>query len=237
MSPGRCGSSSAASCGRSRAPEHRGVLITGAGDRAFAAGADVAELVDRPPDVALDGVVQGILNELEDLPFPTVAALNGHALGGGWELALACDVRVAVPAAKVGFPEVGLGIMPGAGGIGRLLQHVGVGLAKEWILTGRLLSAQEAAAHGLINRVVEPAALVDWSTELLGVLAAQPRLAFRLAKATIGAAARGHASDELERVAYALTFTGPERTERMRRFLDGARSDGAGETPSPTHGR
>ena len=110
-------------------PETRGLIITGAGDRAFAAGADVAELVDRPPLVALEGLVQGILLQLEDLPFPTIAALNGHALGGGWELALACDLRVAVPQAKVGFPEAGLGIIPGAGGTLRLLQHVGVGHA------------------------------------------------------------------------------------------------------------
>ncbi|MGH2776357.1 MAG: enoyl-CoA hydratase/isomerase family protein, partial [Actinomycetota bacterium] len=105
-------------------PETRGLIVTGAGDRAFAAGADVAELVDRDPLVALDGLVQGILHQLSDLPWPTIAALNGHALGGGWELALACDLRVAVPHALVGFPEVGLGIIPGAGGTHRLLQHV-----------------------------------------------------------------------------------------------------------------
>ena len=122
----------------------RGMILTGAGDRAFAAGADIGELADRPAFVALDGLVQGILLDLEALPFPTVAALNGHALGGGWELALACDLRVAVPSALVGFPEVGLGILPGAGGTLRLLQHVGIGLAKEWIFTGRLLTAEEA---------------------------------------------------------------------------------------------
>ena len=197
--------------------------MTGAGERAFAAGADVAELVDRPPAMALDGVVRGILNELEDLPIPTVAALNGHALGGGWELALACDVRVAVPGAKVGFPEVGLGIMPGAGGIGRLLQHVGVGLAKEWILTGRLLSADEASSYGLINAVVDPADLLPEARRLMGAMADQPSLAFRLAKSTINTGARGGPVAEVERLAYALTFHGPERGERMRRFLDGDR--------------
>jgi enoyl-CoA hydratase len=179
--------------------------------------------------VALDGVVRGILTELEDLPIPTVAALNGHALGGGWELALACDVRVAVPGAKVGFPEVGLGIMPGAGGIGRLLQHVGVGLAKEWVLTGRLLTAGEAAGHGLINAVLEPADLLPGAQRLMNAMAAQPPLAFRLAKSTIHAGARGEAGEEVERLAYALTFYGPERGERMRRFLDGAR-DGVPDT-------
>lgn len=206
-------------------PLTRGLMLTGAGDQAFAAGADVAELVDRPPPVALDGLVQGILTDMEDLPFPTVAALNGHALGGGWELALACDVRVAVPSAKVGFPEIGLGIMPGAGGTLRLLQHVGIGFAKEWILTGRLLSAEQAASHGLINRVTEPVALLGEARALLMAMAGQPPLALRLAKSTINAAARGHASAELERMAYALTFYGPERSERMHRFLDGAGGD------------
>lgn len=213
-------------------PGTRGLVLTGAGDRAFAAGADVAELVDRPPVVALDGLVQGVLTGLEDLPFPTVAALNGHALGGGWELALACDVRVAVPGAKVGFPEIGLGIMPGAGGTMRLLQHVGIGLAKEWILTGRLLSAVQAADQGLINRVVEPDALLDEARALLNAMVGQPALALRLAKLTINATARGHASTELERTAYALTFYGPERSERMRRFLDGARSEDVADPAS-----
>ena len=239
LSAGRCGSSSAARCGRcARDPETRGVLITGAGDRAFVAGADIAELVDRPPEVALDGVVQGILNELEDLPFPTVAAHERPRAGRR----LGARPRLRRPR-RGRRREGGL---PGdrarhhAGGRwhrGGCCSTSGSDLRRSGSSPAGSISAEEAADHGLINRVVEPAALVDSSTELLGVLAAQPRLAFRLAKATIGAAARGHASDELERVAYALTFTGPERTERMRRFLDGARSDGAGETPSPTHGR
>jgi enoyl-CoA hydratase len=220
-----------------RDPGTRGMLLTGAGDRAFAAGADVAELVDRPPAVALDGLVSGILTDLEDLPFPTVAALNGHALGGGWELALSCDVRVAVPGAKVGFPEIGLGIMPGGGGITRLLQHVGVGLAKEWILTGRLLPAERAADHGLINRVVEPGALLVEARALLGSMTEQSPMAFRLAKMAINSAARGNATAEVERLAYALTYFGPERSERMRRFLDGTGShdviDPASEPDNP----
>lgn len=201
-------------------PETRGLIITGAGDRAFAAGADVAELVDRPPLVALEGLVQGILLQLEDLPFPTIAALNGHALGGGWELALACDLRVAVPHAKVGFPEVGLGIIPGAGGTLRLLQHVGVGRAMEWILTSRLLDAREAASFGLINRVVDNADIVDSARALMEEVGAQPQLAVRLAKMMVRATARGDAGPELERLAYTLSFHSPERSERMHRWLD-----------------
>jgi enoyl-CoA hydratase/carnithine racemase len=201
-------------------PGTRGLIITGAGKRAFAAGADVAELVDRPPLVALDGLVQGILLQLEDLPFPTIAALNGHALGGGWELALACDLRVAVPHARVGFPEVGLGIIPGAGGTLRLLQHVGVGRAMEWILTSRILDAREAASFGLINTVVDNGDVVDSARDLMEDVAAQPRLAVRLAKMMVRATARGDAGPELERLAYTLTFHSPERYERMSRWLN-----------------
>jgi enoyl-CoA hydratase len=199
--------------------ETRGLIITGAGDRAFVAGADIGELADRPPSVALEGLVQGVLLQLEALPFPTIAALNGHALGGGWELALACDLRVAAKHARVGFPEVGLGIIPGAGGTLRLLRHVGVGRAMEWILTGRLLDADEAASYGLINEVVDSNA-VDSARALMRDLVDQPRLALRLAKMMVNATARGDATPELERLAYTLTFHSPERSERMHRFLE-----------------
>lgn len=207
-----------------------GLIVTGAGDQAFAAGADVEELADRPAFVALDGFVQSVMLELEALPFPTIAALNGHALGGGWELALACDLRVAVSSAKVGFPEVGLGIIPGAGGTLRLLQHVGVGLAKEWILTGRLLDAAEAHALGLVNRLVEPGRALDEARGLMEVLAGQPRTAVRLAKLLIDATARGEASPAMERLAYTLTFHAPDRAERMHAFLERrARTTGTNE--------
>lgn len=200
--------------------EVRGLILTGAGDRAFSAGADVRELVDRDPAVTLDGTVHRILTELEDVPLPTVAALNGDALGGGWELALACDLRVAVSSAKVGFPEVGLGIMPGAGGTQRLLQHLGLGRAKELILAGRLLSASEAFHLGLINRVVENGNVLATARELLDEVLAQAPPAVRLAKAVLNATARVERASELERLAYALTFYSEERTERMRRFLE-----------------
>lgn len=201
-------------------PETKGMILTGAGDRAFAAGADVAELADRDPMVALDGLVQGILLELEALPIPTIAALNGPALGGGWELALACDLRVAASTARVGFPEVGLGIMPGAGGTLRLMQHVGVGRAKEWIMTGRILDAAEAESFGLVNRVVEAGQVLEAARSLMDDLVSQPPVALRVAKIVINAAARGEAGPDLERLAYTLTFHAPDRSERMHRFLD-----------------
>jgi len=197
-----------------------GMIVTGAGTQAFAAGADVGELVDRDPLVALDGLVQGILSELEDLPIPTVAAINGHALGGGWELALACDLRVAVAGARVGFPEVKLGIMPGAGGTQRLLQHVGIGRAKELILAARLLDADEALGLGLVNRIAPDDDVLGASRALLDEVLAGGRLAVRLAKEVLNVSARGGDTSDLERLAYTLTFFGEERTERMRRFLD-----------------
>jgi enoyl-CoA hydratase len=197
----------------------RGLIVTGSGDRVFAAGADVRELVDRPPGVALEGLVRQTLLELEELPHPTVAAINGHALGGGWELALACDLRVAVSHARVGFPEVGLGIMPGGGGTQRLLQNVGIGRAKELILSARLLDADEALAMGLVNRVVSEDAVGEARRLLDAILDKAPE-AVRLAKLVLNSTARRGSGSDLERLAYTLSFHGSERADRMRNFLD-----------------
>jgi enoyl-CoA hydratase len=196
----------------------RGVIVTGAGDKAFVAGADVEELADRDPWVALAGAVQRTLLELDDLPVPTVAALNGDALGGGWELALACDLRVAAGHARVGFPEVGLGIMPGAGGTQRLLHHVGLGRAKELVFTGRLLDAGEAAALGLVNAVADDA--LGEARRLMGTILRQAPTSVRLAKTVLNATARQDSGADLERLAYTLTFHTEERGARMRRFLE-----------------
>jgi enoyl-CoA hydratase len=198
----------------------RAVVVTGAGDRAFAAGADVAELVDREPLVALEALVAGVLQELEDLPVPTVAAVNGHALGGGFELALACDLRIAVEDALVGFPEVGLGIMPGAGGIRRLLHHVGLGRAKELVMSGRLVDARAAEGLGIINRVVERARLEEATAELLDGMLDKGPLSVRLAKLVLNATASGTADRSIETLAYTLTFYSEDRAERMRTFLE-----------------
>lgn len=205
-------------------PRARAVIVTGAGDKAFAAGADLTELVDREPLAALDALVSGVLQELEDLPVPTVAALNGHALGGGFELALACDFRVAVHSAAVGFPEVGLGVIPGAGGIRRLLHHVGLGRAKELVLSGKLLRAGEAEHLGLVNRVVERDDLMDAAGGLLGGILDKGPLAVRLAKLALNATASRNTDKDLETLAYTLSFFSEDRAERMRSFVErGAR--------------
>jgi methylglutaconyl-CoA hydratase len=166
----------------------RGVILTGAGDRAFAAGADIGELVDRAPLVALDGLVQRALRELEDLPVPTIAALNGHALGGGWELALACDLRVASPTAELGLTEASLAIIPGAGGTQRLPRLIGKSRAKDLILTARKLGAAEAERIGLVNRVARgdgEGALRAAALELARAIAANGPVAVRAAKDAI----------------------------------------------------
>ena len=139
--------------------EVRALIITGAG-RAFIAGADIAELapLDDPfagRETSLGG--QDVMNTLAALPFPTIAAINGFALGGGLELALACDLRVASPQAKLGLPEVGLGLIPGYGGTQRLPRLIGHGRALDLILTGRHVPVDEALQLGLVNRVAEDA--------------------------------------------------------------------------------
>ena len=135
--------------------EVRVVIISGAGGKAFAAGADIGELKDRTHAQAFLAWTQRMLQQVEDFPRPTIAAIDGYALGGGLELALACDLRVASKTAKIGMPEVTLGIYPSAGGTWRLPRLVGLGRAKELIYTGRIVEAVEAAGWGLFESLVE----------------------------------------------------------------------------------
>ena len=165
--------------------EVRALVITGEG-RAFVAGADVANLANLGDafggrEASLTG--QDVMNSLAALPFPTVAAINGYALGGGLELALACDLRVAAPGARLGLPEVGLGLIPGYGGTQRLPRLIGLGRALDLILTGRQLQADEALAMGLVNRVAtEPLAA---ALELAGQATRNAPIALGLAKEAV----------------------------------------------------
>ncbi len=164
------------------APEIRGAIITGAGPKAFIAGADIGDLSRQGP---FDGKAramrgQGVLRRLETCGKPVIAAVNGYALGGGCELAMACHLRLASDAAKFGQPEVKLGIAPGYGGTQRLPRLVGKGVALQLILSGEMIDAQEAYRIGLVNKVVPPGDLLAESEKLMrGILAMAP-LAVRL---------------------------------------------------------
>ncbi len=137
--------------------EVKGVIVTGAGSKSFVAGADISELATKDAITGRDFVTAGqiALNKLEQLPKPVIAAVNGFALGGGCELAMACHIRVASPNAKFGQPEVGLGLIPGYGGTQRLPRLVGKGVAMELLLGGGIINAKEAYRIGLVNKVIE----------------------------------------------------------------------------------
>jgi enoyl-CoA hydratase len=165
----------------------RGVLLTGEGEKAFVAGADINELAKQTSmggkDFALRG--QQVFNFIEDLGKPVIAAVNGYALGGGCELAMACHVRVASTNARFGQPEVNLGIIPGYGGTQRLPRLVGVGRAMELILSGEIIDAEEAYRLGLVNRVVPPKELVSASEDLLRKITSKGPVAVKLAMEAI----------------------------------------------------
>src|SRR2546428_3052359 len=144
------------------------LIVTGAGEKAFVAGADIGELASQTPveGTAYARAGQAVLDHLERLGKPSIAAINGYALGGGLELAMACTLRVASESAKLGQPEVALGIIPGYGGTQRLARLVGAGRALELILTGEPIDAREALRIGLVNRVVSPAELLPTAESL-----------------------------------------------------------------------
>lgn len=157
----------------------RALILTGSGDKAFVAGADIGELLEvagqaeKAAELAAFG--QGVFRRLEDLGKPSIAMVNGFALGGGCELALACTLRTASNKAKLGLPEVSLGIIPGYGGSQRLARIAGPGVAREWILTGDMFGADDAARVGVINRVFEPEELEEGTRKMVkGILAKGP---------------------------------------------------------------
>lgn len=198
------------------------LVLTGAGGKAFAAGADIAQLKERDRGDALRAINSTLFKKLEEFPYPTIAAVTGYALGGGNELAMACDLRVAGRGATFGQPEVGLGILAGAGAIERLPRLVGLGRAKEILYTGRFLDAEEALAIGLVNAVVEDHAVMDAALELARSIQKNDRLALRLTKASLNATAR--ANDQvglaIDAIAQAVCFESEEKHRRMGAFLE-----------------
>lgn len=200
----------------------RAVVITGAG-RAFAAGADVAEMRGHSPleAEAFSRLGHRAMASLESLPVPVIAAVNGYALGGGCELALACDWIYAAPRARFGQPEVGLGLIPGFGGTARLSRRVGLAWAKEIILTGEALDAEAALRIGLVNRVFPLDELVKAALKTADGIAAKSPLAVTQAKRVLQ---RGQDSDAdtahaLEQTAFGLISASDDRAEGMDAFL------------------
>jgi enoyl-CoA hydratase len=168
--------------------EVRVLIITGSG-KAFAAGADVNELIQRDPIKAIEATKLGseLFSRIEEMEIPTIAAINGFALGGGLELAMACDIRIASDKAKFGQPEINLGIIPGAGGTQRLPRIVGVGMAKKLVLTGEIIDAREALRIGLVEEVVEHEKLMERAREIAGKIAEKSWIAVKLAKKALNA--------------------------------------------------
>lgn len=197
------------------------LVITGAGDKAFAAGADIAQLRERTSRDALKAINSGIFNRIEEFPAPVIAAIRGFALGGGCELAIACDLRVLGESAKLGQPEVKLGIIPAAGGTYRLPRLVGLGLARELVYTGRMVDAQEALRIGLANVVVPDAQVLDRALALAGEIAQNGRLAVRGAKRAMNALARPGQENAIgfECAVQAVLFDSDDKKARMDAFL------------------
>ena len=197
------------------------VIFTGAGDRAFAAGADIARLGDYDRSTALSSSLQRLFDDVESLGKPTIAAVNGLALGGGCELAMACDIRVASESAVLGLPETALGIVPGAGGTQRLSRLVGLGMSLDLILTGRFLTAAEAVQVGLVSRVVAPDALLDECRAVAEAILARGPLAVRLARLVVrsGADADLRTGQVIERLAQAVLYETADKAEGVAAFL------------------
>lgn len=201
----------------------RGVVLTGAGDKAFVAGADIASMADMSSDQAMEFASSGhaIGEMLANLPVPVIAAVQGFALGGGCELALACDFIVASDKARFGQPEVKLGVIPGFGGTQRLLRRVGIARALELCTTGAMIDAQEALRIGLVNRVVEQGKALEVSLGLIDIMAQMGPLAVAAAKRVIhrGAELPLGAANQLEVEAFAELFASADQKEGMAAFL------------------
>ena len=198
------------------------VIFTGAGDRAFAAGADINELRERTFLDALASLMQAVYDEIEDYEKPTIAAVNGLALGGGCELAMACDIRIASENARFGQPEVNLSIIPGAGGTQRLARLVGKGKATEMILTGEIIGAEEAHRVGLVTRVISSDELVAAVRETARSIMSKGPLAIRLAKLAIrtGVETDLRTGLVIERLAQAVLLTSEDKREGTSAFLE-----------------
>ncbi len=200
------------------------VIITGAGEKAFVAGADIKEMKDMTPLEARKFMQfgQSVFNGVENLPKPTIAAVNGYALGGGCELAISCDMVLASENAMFGLPEVGLGIHPGFGGTQRLPRLVGSAKAKELIFTGEMIDAEEALRIGLVNRLVPEGKLILEAKTLAQKILKNGQIAIRLAKSAINAGLNVPLEKGLayEAETQGLAFSTQDKDEGLEAFLE-----------------
>ena len=211
----------------------RVLILTGEGEKAFVAGADIAYMVNLSPLEArrfsLIGHEIGV--RLENLPIPVIACVNGFALGGGTEMALACDFIYASENAKFGQPEINLGIIPGFGGTQRLPRSVGKGIAKELCMTGVMITAQEAKEIGLVNKLFPPDKLWDETMKTANLIASKGKVSLRAVKQCVD---RGYDTDlrrgcQIEAEAFGLCMASPDAKEGMSAFLEKRKPDFKGE--------
>ena len=218
-------------------PSVRCLILTGAGTKAFAAGADIREMADltEPEGLAYARLGHAVANALEGFPRPTIAAINGYALGGGSELALACDIRLATEEAQIAQPEVMLGIPPGWGGTQRLTRLIGPGFAAELIYTGRRVKAGEALRLGIFNAVYPADRLMEEATLLAEQIAANSPSAVSAAKRAMALAVAGQPDAGLatEAALFAAQFGTAEQREGMTAFLEKRKPVFTGAEPDP----
>lgn len=202
----------------------KAIIITGAGNKAFVAGADILSMMSMNADEALhfSNNAQKTLLYIEEIPKMVIAAINGVALGGGLELALACDFRLAVSKAKLGLPEIKLGVIPGSGGTQRLAKLVGLPKAKEMILLSEIITAEQALAVGLINKMVEEKELMPAAMEIAQKISRQAPVAMAMAKQALRWASgpNGNGGMELEANCFARCFTTQDQKEGMSAFVE-----------------
>jgi enoyl-CoA hydratase len=210
----------------------RVVVFTGAGDKAFIAGADIAEFQGRTAITQREVMLgRSLFTAIDNFPKPVIAMVNGYCLGGGCELALSCDLRVASDKASFGQPEINLGIIPGGGGTQRLTRLVGEGKAMELILTGDIIDAQTAYNLGLVNMVVPAADLEAKTMELANRIAEKSPVALRMAKEAVKLASRSNLDEGLRREVdlFALCFSSEDKSEGVSAFLEKRKPDFKGK--------
>ncbi|HSC29967.1 MAG TPA: enoyl-CoA hydratase-related protein [Vicinamibacterales bacterium] len=211
----------------------RAVILTGAGEKSFIAGADINELAEQTPAGGRDHALRGqhVLDLIENMGKPVIAAINGYALGGGCELAMACTLRIAADTAKLGQPEINLGIIPGYAGTQRLSRLIGAGRALEVLLTGDAISAQEAHRLGLVNRVVPAASLMEEARRLAGTLASKAPMAVRYIIDAVNRGSRMTLAEGqvFEATLFGLVASTEDMREGTRAFLEKRKAEFKGK--------